>query len=211
MLETPESFKYAKIVKILKIGQSAGNLDKVFRSYGYVMTNPNHKGTLGEIAVCKELLKLGFSVFVELGNTSKVDLIVLDSEFTSFKIQIKATNSANEIVSVYSMKNCLNPKYNSVYTTKQVDIFAVYIIDKDLVFYISAGELLQNGKVSKFRLSESKNGQKKFVRYVSNYLNFEKALRDYTRHTQTDFAVGDEIVQTTTSKSSAVGESRSGM
>ncbi len=26
MLETPESFKYGKYVKILKIGQSAGNL-----------------------------------------------------------------------------------------------------------------------------------------------------------------------------------------
>ena len=138
-------------------------------------------------------------------------MIVLDSEFKSFKVQIIATNSTIEIFSVYSIKNCLNPKYNSVYTTKQVDIFAVYVIDKDLVFYISASELLQNGKVSKFRLSESKNGQKKFVRYVSNYLNFEKALRDYTPHTQTDIAVGDEIVQTTTSKSSAVGESRSGM
>ncbi len=40
---------------------------------------------------------------------------------------------------------------------------------------------------------------------------FEKALRDYTPHTQTDSAVGDEIVQTTTLKSLAVGESRSGM
>lgn len=173
------------------------------------MTNPNQKGTLGEIAVCKELIKLDYSVFVEYGNHSKIDLIALDKEFNTYKVQIKATYSKNEVVEVYSTKNCLNPKYNSTYTIKQVDVFAVYIINKDLVFYISAKELLQNGKVSKFRLAESKNGQKKFVRHVKDYLNFERALRDYTPHTQTVLAVGDEIVQTTTPKSSAAGESQS--
>jgi hypothetical protein len=198
MLEPPESFKYVKNVKILKIGQSAGNLDKVFIIFGISMTNPNQKGTLGEIAVCKELIKFGYSVFVEFGNHSKVDLIALDKEFKTYRIQIKATNSKNEIVEVYSTKSCLNPKYNSTYTIKQIDAFAVYVIDRDLVFYVSARELLQNGKVSKFRLSLCKNGQKKFVRYVKDYLNFERALRDYTPHTQTELAVGDEIVQTTT-------------
>ena len=174
------------------------------------MTNPNQKGTLGEIAVCKELIKLDYSVFIEFGNHSKVDLIALDKEFNTYKIQIKATESKNELVEVYSTKNCLNPKYNSIYTVKQIDVFAVYVIDKDLGFYISAKELLQNGKVSKFRLSGSKNGQKKIVRYVKDYLNLERALRDYTPHAQTVLSVGDEIVQTTTLNSLAAGESQSG-
>jgi hypothetical protein len=138
-------------------------------------------------------------------------LIALDKEFNTYKIQIKATESKNEIVEVYSTKICLNPQYNLIYTVKQVDVFAVYVINRDLVFYISAQELLKNGKVSKFRLSESRNGQKKYVRYVKDYLNFERALRDYTPHAQTVQAVGDEIVQTTTLKSSAAGESQSGM
>lgn len=169
--------------------------------------NPNQRGTLGEIAVCKELIKLGYSVFVEFGSHSKVDLIVLDEEFCAYKIQIKATKSKNNIVGVYSIKNCLNPKYNSIYTTKQVDIFAVYVCDLYLVFYVTAKELLKNGKISKFRLSESKNGQKKFVRYVQDYLNFRKALRDCTPHAQTVLAVGDETVQTTTLLSAAASES----
>ena len=108
--------------------------------------NSNKKGTLGEIAVCKELCKLGYEVFVELGNHSKIDLIVLDENFKTFKIQIKATNSKNDVVSVYSIKNCLNPKYNSIYTVQQIDIFAVYVYDQDLVFYVTAKEILQNGK-----------------------------------------------------------------
>jgi hypothetical protein len=53
--------------------------------------NPNHKGTLGEVAVCKELLKLGFNVFIEFGNHSKIDLIVLAKDFCTCKIQVKAT------------------------------------------------------------------------------------------------------------------------
>ncbi len=58
-----------------------------------------------------------------------------------------------------------------------------------------------------FRLSPRKNGQKKNVRYVRDYLTFKKALRDYTPHAQTVSAVGDEIVQTTTPDFLAVSES----
>lgn len=174
------------------------------------INNPNKIGTLGEIAVCKELFQLGYDVFVQFGSHSKVDLVVLDEEYKAYKIQIKTTISKNDVVEVYSVKNCLNPKYNSTYTTKQVDIFAVYVIDQDLVFYIAAEEILKNGKCSKFRLSEAKNGQKKYVRFVSDYLNFKKALRDCTPHTQTVPAVGDETVQTTTPFFAAAGESQCG-
>lgn len=170
------------------------------------LINPNKKGTLGEIAVCKELMQLGYSVFVEFGNSSKVDLIVLDENYKTYKIQVKAIESKNDCIVVYSIKNCLNSKYNSTYTTEQVDVFAIYIINKDLIFYISAKELLQNSKVSKFRLSTTKNGQQKNIRYVENYLDFKKALRDYTPHTPTVLAVGDEIVQTTTLLTKAASE-----
>jgi hypothetical protein len=137
-------------------------------------------------------------LFVEFGNHSKVDLVVLNENYNVYKIQIKAVNSVDDAVNVYSIKTCLNPKYNSIYTVRQIDVFAVYIIDRDRVFYVSAKEILENGKCSKFRLSLSKNGQKKNVRYVQDYLIFKKALRDYTPRAQTVSAVGDEIVQTTT-------------
>src|SRR5262245_6299892 len=107
--------------------------------------NPNRKGTLGEIAVSKELLRLGYEVFVELGSHSKIDLIVLDEQYRTCKVQIKATESRDGVVEVYSVKNCLNPKYNSVYTDGQIDVFAVYVCDVDLVFYVSAKEILRNG------------------------------------------------------------------
>ncbi|MDD2722808.1 MAG: group I intron-associated PD-(D/E)XK endonuclease [Methylovulum sp.] len=163
-----------------------------------MLDNPNKKGTLGEIAVCKELLKLGFDVFVEVGSDSKVDWVVLDENYVCYKVQIKATYSNNETVEVYSKKSCLNPKYNSTYQVQQIDAFAVYVIDKDIVFYVSAKEILKNSKRSKFRLMPSKNGQQLNVRYVQDYLDFKKALRDLTPHTQTVETAGDEKVQTTT-------------
>lgn len=163
-----------------------------------LFNNPNKKGTLGEIAVCKDLIIQGYDLFFGFGNHSKVDLIVLDENYITYKIQIKAVSSLENIVSVYSIKTCLNPKYKSIYQSFQIDVFAVYIIDKNFVFYVSAKEILANSKSSKFRLSVSKNGQKKNVRYVNDYLDFKKALRDYTPRAQTVSAVGDEIVQTTT-------------
>lgn len=78
------------------------------------LVNPTQKGTLGEIAVCKDLIQLGYKVFVEFGNFSKIDLIALDDEFEVYKIQVKAIESKDEVVTVYSIKTCLNPKYNSV-------------------------------------------------------------------------------------------------
>lgn len=165
---------------------------------------------MGEISVCKELCKLGYGVFIEFGNHSKVDLIVLDENFKTYKVQVKAVDSSNGYVSVYSNKTCLNPRYNSIYTTKQVDIFAIFVVDLDFVFYVTAKKILTNGKCSKFRISESKNGQKKYVRYAKDYLDFKKALRDCTPHTQTDYAAGDETVQTTTFVKKAAGESQCG-
>lgn len=164
------------------------------------INNPNHNGTLGEIAVSLDLTKRGYDVFFPFGNHSKVDLIVLTSDFETYKIQVKATNSIKNIVEIYTVKNCLNPKYNSKYQVNQIDIFAVYVIDKEIIFYISAKELLKNGKSAKFRFTKPLNGQSKNVRYVENYLDFKKALRDCTPHVQTVSAVDDETVQTTTLK-----------
>ena len=62
------------------------------------LVNPSKKGTLGEIAVCKELMRLGYSVFSELGNSSKVDLIVLDENYKTYKVQVKTVNSKGSFI-----------------------------------------------------------------------------------------------------------------
>lgn len=76
----------------------------------------------------------------------------------------------------------------------------VYVIDRDLVCYISSREILENKTMVKLRLEETRNYQKKGVRYVSDYLNFEEALRGHTPNIRTCKAEDDEMAQTATSE-----------
>lgn len=59
---------------------------------------------MGEIAVCKELLILGFEVCVEFGNHLKVDLIALDENYKTYKIHGNKIKSNNGTIQVYSIK-----------------------------------------------------------------------------------------------------------
>ena len=140
-----------------------------------MLQDPNKKGTLGEISVIKDLCTKGYEVFQAVGDSSRVDLIVLIGDSPA-KIQVKSTYSKNGVVTVYSRKTCLNPDYNYTYSVDDFDVFAVYIIDKDIVCYIPAREVLTNKSMFKLRLEETKNNQKEGIHYVSDYLNFEEAL-----------------------------------
>jgi len=137
MLENPESFKYGIQRENFEdwtisrqLLTSSLDYQKSYSAGEITMlsNNPNKKGTLGEIAVCKDLLQQGYDLFFEFGNHSKVDLVVLDENYNVYKLQIKAVNSMDDAVNVYSIKTCLNPKYNSSYTIRQVDIFAISLV-----------------------------------------------------------------------------------
>jgi hypothetical protein len=143
-----------------------------------MLQDPNQKGTLGEISVIKNLCTKGYDVFQSVSKSSRVDLIVLRDNIP-IKIQVKSTYSKNGVVTAYTRKTCLNPEYNYTYSADDFDVLAVYVIDEDLVCYISSQEILTNKTMVKLRLKETKNCQKKRVRYVSDYLDFEEALRDH--------------------------------
>ena len=142
-----------------------------------MIRDPNKKGVLGEIAVIKALCASGYEVFQSVGNHSRVDLIVL-SGGVPIKIQVKSTYSKDGIVTIYSRKTCLNPEYNYTYSVNDFDIFAVYIIDKDLVCYISSYEVLANKTMFKLRFEDAKNNQAKGVRYISDYIDLKNAVNN---------------------------------
>ncbi len=159
-------------------------------------THSKHKGTLGEIAVTKHLLQQGYSVFTEVGDLSRTDLIVL-VDSVPIKVQVKSCMAKDGAVEVPSKKS--GPGYAYRYKLEDVDVFAVYVPNHDLVFYVSAREHLVNATSSKFRVNRPLNFQKKKVRFASDYVNFKDVLRDYTPRTLTGYAEGYDIVQTTTS------------
>ena len=149
-----------------------------------MLCDPNKKGILGEIAVIKALCALGYDVFQSVGNHSRVDLIVL-FEGIPIKIQVKSTYSKDGVVTIYSRKTCLNPEYNYTYSMDDFDVFAVYVIDRDLVCFISSREVLANKTMFKLRFEDAKNNQAKSVRYISDYFDFKNALNNSKSETQT--------------------------
>lgn len=134
--------------------------------------DPNTKGDIGEVAVKLALLKGGFVVYSAVNKSARADLIVMDSLFELYKVQIKCTSSANGKACLPLRKMCLNAKYNSVYTTNEVDVFALYVEDVDMVCFISSAEALTNRTQVTFRLEVAGNGQSKNVRMASDYARF---------------------------------------
>ena len=154
------------------------------------------KGALGQVAVAADLIRQGYFVFGELGDLSKIDLIAVGEDYNLHKLQVKAITSLDGTVELLTTKS--GPNYRFRYQKHHVDVFAVYVLDRNQVLYVSAQELLQRGRSLTIRLDKTKNGQAKGVNSFEKYLDFEKALRDYTLDAPTDKAVGDDIVQTTT-------------
>ena len=170
-----------------------------------VMLHSKQKGTIGEISVIKSLLKKGYSVFTEVGDLSRVDLIAI-VENVPIKIQVKSTSVDNGAVEIYTRKS--GPGYSYRYTEQDVDIFAIYIENKDIVLYIAAKELLKNERSLKLRFDAPKNGQKAKIRDAWKYSTFEDALRDHTPSILPK-KEDDDMIQTTKGEILA-GESQCG-
>lgn len=124
---------------------------------------PYQKGNLGEIAVIKELLKQGYSVFQEVGTGSRIDLIAVGTSAVPYKIQVKYCTTVAGAASLYLRKTSLNRKYSFHYKETDVDVFALYVADKDIVLFIGATEAF-DGKLQRncitFRFEPAKNGHK---------------------------------------------------
>ena len=142
------------------------------------LKDPNKKGTFGQIAVLKDLTAKGYDVFGEVGKSSKVDFIILDNQYRTYKMQVKSCNLIrNNRATLYLIKKCLDKKYNSRYNEQQVDIFALYVIEKDTVIYISAKEALGTGKNTlTFAFNVPKKEQTKLINVAEDYLDFTKII-----------------------------------
>jgi hypothetical protein len=139
------------------------------------------KGSFGELKVAADLVRQGYSVFTEMGDNAKVDLIVL-VENVAVKLQVKCYASSNGVVSVYGRKT--GPNYRYRYQREHVDVFAVYVYDRDKILYISASDVVGHGRI-KIRFDAPKNEQKRKIRWHRDYLDFRESLRDYTPGTLT--------------------------
>lgn len=134
-------------------------------------------GSMGVLRVAAHLMSQGYSVFTELGDLSRVDLIVLVVN-QPVKVQVKTRNLKDGKVVIDSRKS--GPGYLYRYRPEDVDIFAVYIPERDLVLFLDVNEVLQAKSTTVIRVDRSKNNQMEGINWFEDYLDFERALRDHT-------------------------------
>jgi hypothetical protein len=148
---------------------------RISKGDNHLTMTPGQKGSLGEIAVIKELVLQGYAAFVEVGNTSRVDLIAVAPCHTAIRVQVKCTTSKDGCASAKLLKQTLDPKYTYHYGRDDWDVLAVYIDDWDEVVFIHAHELFEGkekrGMVT-FRRGATGNNQTKGVNLTSAYKKF---------------------------------------
>ena len=155
------------------------------------------KGNIGELAVAADLSKRGLPIFKEFGDLSKVDLITI-FENRPIKIQVKARSLRNGVIEVESWKS--GPNYRFKYVLEDIDVFAVYCLDTGDIGYMLSKDFVSRTMTSFRVLSPKNQGKQKSIRWLKDYNSFTGILRGHTSNTQTDKAVGEEMVQTTTVK-----------
>ena len=129
------------------------------------------KGEIGHLAVAKDLLLKGYSVFTELGDNSRVDLITL-KENRLIKVQVKSNIVKKGVVAIDPVKS--GPNYSFRYTENDVDVFALYLLGRDKIAYVSSKEVLNtNGFM--LRVDCARNNQQNAKKF-SDYIVFEKAI-----------------------------------
>ena len=141
------------------------------------MKHSKQKGNLGFSATLKELHKLGYNVFTEIGDNSKIDMIV-EVNTKLVKIQVKYATATNGKVTLKLQKSGPNG-YRYTYTDLDIDIFSVYIPTIDNVIFVPAKLALKNTKAFNIRFVESKNKQNKFVHFVKEFENLDEILKNF--------------------------------
>lgn len=147
--------------------------------------NVNQKGAIGLIEVIRDLTKKEFECFTPIHDYSGVDLIVLNSDKTPIRLQIKYRKP--EIRKGIST-NVVGLGFHSVVNGKKIPIdisfidgWAVYCPDIDKVVYINKNDIDMTLRGISFRLIEGKST-----------VNKDKSVRKlYTEFSDiTDWRVG---------------------
>jgi len=135
------------------------------------MLTTQDKGDIGQMAVATDLLKRGYKIALPYGENWSYDLILDRGQGKLERVQIKFTESKNDVVMVRCRSiSTTKGKVNKIktYSTDTIDWMAVYDKTTDRCYYLSADEL-GPGEIP-LRLAPAKSGQIKGIRMAEDYL-----------------------------------------
>jgi hypothetical protein len=132
------------------------------------------KGDLAEMRVAADLLSRGFRIAIPFGEDCDYDLIA-DTGGDLHRIQVKFTQSDGRVLTVRCGSHSLtNGKVRRTkqYTADTIDWIAVYDRTSNRCYYVSAGELGTGRVRLHLRLQDTRNGQRKGIRFAGDYEGF---------------------------------------
>ncbi len=121
------------------------------------------KGNIGSFGVGLELAKLGYSIFTEEGDISKIDMIA-EKDGTILKIQCKAITPKDDCLVLELQK--AGPNYRFKYQTGLFDYFAIWDLEHHKAYLIPDSVLKTHNKAFKLRLVSYNNHKSNMA---SNY------------------------------------------
>ena len=133
------------------------------------------KGNIGSFGIGLELTKLGYSVFTEEGDISKIDMIA-EKDGKIIRLQVKGVTPVNDTLPLELTKS--GPNYSFKYEIGSFDYFALWDLENHVGYLISAEVLNTNNKRFTLRLNLPKNNQSKHINHATDYL-LEKVLTGY--------------------------------
>jgi len=125
------------------------------------------KGNIGQFGVGLALTKLGYSVFTEEGDISKIDLIA-EKNGNLIKIQAKSITPINGCIKIPLKKS--GPNYQFYYDVNMFDYFGAYDLEDGSVYLVSSQILKTHNTLFSLRKTESKNKQEYNINIASDYL-----------------------------------------
>jgi hypothetical protein len=132
--------------------------------------NVNEKGAIGLIEVIRDLTKKGYECFTPFHDYSGVDLIAMDSNYKTVRIQVKYRSTYRGVIEV-GFRTTSMGKHTPI-NFDAIDGWAVYCPEIEKVVYISKSEVdLTKGGIN-FRLEEGLNRVNKGKNSIQLYSVF---------------------------------------
>jgi hypothetical protein len=121
------------------------------------------KGNIGSFGIGLELAKLGYSIFTEEGDISKIDIIA-EKEGTIIRIQSKAITPKDDCL-VLELQKC-GPNYRFKYEVGFFDYFGIWDLTNHKAYLVPSTILVDHNKAFKLRLISNNNHK---VNMASDY------------------------------------------
>ena len=134
-----------------------------------------NKGNIGLSRAIHELHKFNLNVFVELGDLSRIDLIVELTNGKLIRVQVKYCEEINGTAKLSIRKSGPNG-YRYTYGPKDIDVFALYCNTNHEIYWVSSKLACQNATEFSIRFKPSINKQGINVNLADNYRDFFKAI-----------------------------------